>query len=804
MRITIDNLDGRGALDYSDAVCAEAPVTIERTLNAPSRCVAEVVPGVSGLPLPARRGRVVVTSEQGTVLFTGYLASEPIQRYAGVGVSGPVYRAALNAISDEWLLDKQSAGANGSAVCTAVGVSGANLLAQLTQAAQNPVGSVSSTLAVATGGSARAVGAFAVQPAANWSTNAGAAANATYASYRVLDGTIALSPAGSVTHAVGDGDGSLSLSEMTLANVRELANDVTLSGAEEPAAYVQEVFQGDGTTAVFNLSEAAYQSAERTLLRDSFQEAGFDATQWMLRDAGGRFQLTSAGLTVEGGNGFDGQTTISAVNAVEMGGALIAELSGVTFSAASDGMLAGFYSGSAVLEDCFAGFRVRQSASTTGGNTIVVPVLNGAEVGTAFQPQPGHAYTMRLRLFCVEMQRVPQRYYCMVDGDVQGFGAVNGVTAPMQAVFELVDEGVSSNTPVTVLYDSVAMGAPLSNAPASATFVLANATSLFATIASVQMLNPGPLCVVSTLANGAQQTRLTGLPGQGVDCEVNYGSATGTHGKLTFFAGRVPAPDERINVFYRTERRSVARLADAASVAAENAAGAGVAVPGVSRWLGKVNEPAARSSADCEAAAQAVLAMSTARSASLRGSYVWMNPANDIWPGDVLQVHTGNTALALLIRSVQIVDGHALPELMRYKISFANDWATEWADGLGLKLSESIAHDAALPATAASGPSQVLTNLQELAVMSLTDSAIQVDAGLEAPAGGGFEVRRRDWAFGVGVDALDLVLRSPVRSFSIPRASQVERYYVRMYDGSTPPVYSRFSSAVYVNWPVAS
>jgi hypothetical protein len=29
----------------------------------------------------------------------------------------------------------------------------------------------------------------------------------------------------------------------------------------------------------------------------------------------------------------------------------------------------------------------------------------------------------------------------------------------------------------------------------------------------------------------------------------------------------------------------------------------------------------------------------------------------------------------------------------------------------------------------------------------------------------------------------------------------MEQYYIRMYDGSTPPNYSRFSSAVFVNLP---
>jgi hypothetical protein len=43
------------------------------------------------------------------------------------------------------------------------------------------------------------------------------------------------------------------------------------------------------------------------------------------------------------------------------------------------------------------------------------------------------------------------------------------------------------------------------------------------------------------------------------------------------------------------------------------------------------------------------------------------------------------------------------------------------------------------------------------------------------------------------------VLRSPVNNFTIPREAAVEQYYIRMYDGSTPPNYSRFSSAVFAN-----
>ncbi len=88
-----------------------------------------------------------------------------------------------------------------------------------------------------------------------FSVNAADAASSAYAAYRALNGQILIQPVGNVTHAFSDANGTLSVSELQTSAVRELANDVTLSGAEEPAAYIEENFFGDGTTTVFNLSE---------------------------------------------------------------------------------------------------------------------------------------------------------------------------------------------------------------------------------------------------------------------------------------------------------------------------------------------------------------------------------------------------------------------------------------------------------------------------------------------------------------------------------------------------------------------
>jgi len=795
VRITIDNLDGLGAIDYTEAVAVDGAIKLQRLLNAPTRCTAEIVLGVGGLAEPVRRGRVAVTAADATLLFTGYLATEPVRSYAGSASEGAVYRGRITAVSDEWLLDNLGSGA-GLRDVESLGLGGTALVAQMALRAQAG-GSAGVTVGAA--GTVATTGAFSARAASPFSTNAANAASSAYAAYRALNGQILIQPVGNVTHFLSDADGTLVVSQLQTGAVRELANDVTLSGEEEPAAYISENFFGDGTTTVFELSEAAYRGSNGTLVMDSFNEGVFNPAQWMVTDSGSHFSLSSAGLTMSGGTGSDGQTTLTAIDAIEMGGTIVVQLGGVVLSSACNGILAGLYEGSYALADCFAGFRVRQSVSGTGGVTVIVPVVNGVEVGTVFAPIAGHSYTLRMRLHCVEMQRVRQRYYCMVDGVVQGFGDLGGVAAPMDVTFEVVDEGTASNTPATVLYDSGAAGVGIASSPATCSFVVANAAQMFGSVGSVSVTRTGSVWIVSTLPSGVLQTRLIGAAGQGVDCSVAAGTAAGSPGKVTFLAGRVPVAGERVTVSYRNQRRSVARLADAASVAAEAVNGA----PGTCRWLGKVTLPAARSSVDCESATQAVLAFATSRTAAVAGTYAMVNPVQDVWPGDVLAVTSAGVTSSLLVRGVVVQDGGAVPEVRYYKVSFANDWAAEWGAGIGLKLSEEIAADAILPQTALSAPGQVLANLQHLSVTTLTNAAMQVDAGTAPPAGGGFEVRLKDWEFGVGVDAADLVLRSPVRSFSVPVAAQVQRFFVRMYDASTPPLYSRFSSAVFVNIPVS-
>jgi hypothetical protein len=796
VQLTIDNLDGLGAVAYTAAIDASEPFAIERTLNAPSilkalLCLAGQSPA---LAIPARRGRVVVTSAAGATLFTGYLATEPAPVYAGEASHGAVYRYALSAVSDEWLLDKLSPG---FLFGPGLGIGSGNLLAALASQLATQFGEAAlETSSLAAG---QTIGVFEPSPeAATWSAQAGALASSAYSAYTALGGSLGLSKLTSVQHILSDGDGSLALDALKISSVRELANDVTVTGAEEPSAYWTELFLGDGATTVFDLlgQPDAPNAGKVTLLADSFNASTLNPQTWQITDPGAHLSLSGAGLTCSGGNGLDGQTTLIAWNPLELGGTLVLELGTTLLSIGSTGVIAGLYAGLPVQANCLAGFNIRQSDA----QTLATPLVNGVETGTSLTVLPGHAYTLRLRLHCPEMLRLQQIFYALTGtstGDeVQQFGGGDS-SDPLSLVFEVRDEGLASNTPVTILYDGA-----LASAPAQASLVLMNSLNLVASIGSLNVASTGSCWIRSTSTTGTSWTRLIGTLAEGVDCSVTS-SATG---HVTFFNGRVPAAGEIVAVSYRGRQRAVARLADPTSLAAEAAGRA----PGTARWLGHITQPPARCQQDCENAAQAILTFATNRAAALSGSYLAVNPSGgDIWPGDTLAFPTNGYAFSGIVRRVTVSTQGESPEALTYHIAFANDWA----EGIGLKLSETLEAGVILPETALdlttgaipSIPPHVLANLQQITIAPASAS-LSIDAGLDPPAGGGFEVRRRDGGWGTGLTGSlsgGLVLRSPVRGFSIPTSAAQETFYLRMYDASTPPLYSRYSAAIANNLPTS-
>jgi hypothetical protein len=172
--------------------------------------------------------------------------------------------------------------------------------------------------------------------------------------------------------------------------------------------------------------------------------------------------------------------------------------------------------------------------------------------------------------------------------------------------------------------------------------------------------------------------------------------------------------------------------------------------------------------------------------------------AADVWPGDALLLNAPSTDLdaQVVVRTVKVSYRASYPDLVEYAITFANDWAND----LAIKTSASVPADAWLPAPVTP---TFIDNLSELAVTSINGNNVTINTGKTAPPGGGFEIRRRDFAFMPGEDS-DLVMRGRQPTMTFTRVSASDRFYIRMFDGGTPPCYSEFSAALFFNLPLGS
>jgi hypothetical protein len=221
-------------------------------------------------------------------------------------------------------------------------------------------------------------------------------------------------------------------------------------------------------------------------------------------------------------------------------------------------------------------------------------------------------------------------------------------------------------------------------------------------------------------------------------------------------------------------------------------------LPSEATWIGSVTNPPARSSQDCLNAALAIEQAAASVSALWSGTYKGsrMSFATDVWPGDALLLNAPSAKLnaQVVVRMVRVSYLPSYPDLVEYEIQFANDWA----DDLAIKTSATVPADTWLPAPVA--PTW-LANLNSLTVTSLNGSSVTINAGATPPTGGGFEIRLRDFGFMAGADPT-LVMRSTQSAITITRQSVNDKFYIRMYDGSTPPNYSEFSTALFINLPL--
>jgi hypothetical protein len=431
---------------------------------------------------------------------------------------------------------------------------------------------------------------------------------------------------------------------------------------------------------------------------------------------------------------------------------------------------------------CIAGFQATAQPGT--GAVSLQPLIQGSAVGTAYAINPSYQYTLRVRLHCAESEREQASYYSYGDsGQVANGGDWNPAAGNVQMEIQEFVNGVGG-MPV-MLYDGA-----IASLLVSCSVVAVSSINLIGTMRAINLTNLGSGWVVSTPLSGSPYTRRVGTTAEAAECHLDR------TGKLVFYTGYAPVAGEQIEVSYRTVGRAVGRSVNTASQQALALAG----MPTEAAWIGSVTSPPTRSSADCRNAALTIEKVSAGVSALWSGTYKGnrMSFAADVWPGDALQLNAPSLSLnaQVVVRQVKVSYSASYPDLVEYAIAFANDWA----DDLAIKTSETVPADAWLPAPVAPA---FLANLNTLTVTALNGSTVSINAGVTPPTGGGFEIRLRDFAFMPGEDP-DLVMRAILPNMTFSRISAADRFYIRMYDGSTPPNYSEFSTALFINLPLGS
>ena len=264
-----------------------------------------------------------------------------------------------------------------------------------------------------------------------------------------------------------------------------------------------------------------------------------------------------------------------------------------------------------------------------------------------------------------------------------------------------------------------------------------------------------------------------------------------------------------LEVHYRGHGRAMARVTNAASIAAEQRG----TVDGVRAAVRHVKAPPARTSVDCENAALAIV--TDGATSGCTGKYqTWSDflpgGAADIFPGDALAVNIASRAavVQVIVKEVTIAMNDLAGEHCLYEIQFEDAASADLAFDFDSQIIASFESNSVLTTAFLGLPaipttdigSTTLPSLISAAITDVSSTTVSLDAGLAPRPGGGIEVRWSDFGWGPDNDQ-NLAGRFTTQTFTLPRLAKAQDYFLRQYDGSTPPKYSRFTSALHVSYP---
>lgn len=795
MILLIDNNDGLGPQDYSAWVDADQPPKITRLLNAAASMTVSLVASDATFHVPGGGARVILQRSDGLVLFTGYFEVAPEWQCLGRGQQA-AWRYVLHATDDTIALDR-------------------NAMPARTSLASRTAGSALATLAndVLPGGldtsgvqDVGPVNQFQVIPQKAWTAHAQELACMTRATYRVSDGELLFQPVGQQTLTISESDPNFTPAALILEQPDALHNDVTIIGELEPTVYVRDYFLGNGTTLAFYLSHKPFGATVTaapgygepssqpalwspvnadekifTICEDDYTEAQLSPTLWDVDDPNGSLSLHGGQLCVNGG-----PATITYVEQMELAAGLLLQHGRFTFAGASSGIVGGLYSGTVSPGNCVAGFNI----TPAGSNCAIQAMINGSATGPVITTTPGHRYTFATQLVANEAHRVHQTYYSTAHPAGEGRGG-DAITATLRIVLSVHDVDPANPAtivaPATLLYDNV-----VGTSPGFVNYAPISATSLAGSVSFTRMQRTVGTEVRSMVPNGAFRTRLGGGMTDGGEC---YVSSSGT---LEFYAPYPPQANEQIVVAYRGSARALARVQDPVSIAEhEQGNDAGRRV-----YVRHLKSPLAPTSIDAENAAMALLddAVQPAWIGEYQAASDFL-PAQDVLPGDAIQISAPSrgASFTAVVREVGVSVISPADDRSLYSIKFANDAAQPLAltfEQMTLPGPVSTIYNTGLGSSG-----QYIDSLTAAQITDVIASEITIDAGVAPPSGGGIEVRWSDGGWGTS-DSGNLAGRFTTQTFTLPRLSRVQGYYLRQYDGSLPAKYSRYSALLHVDYPL--
>jgi hypothetical protein len=297
-------------------------------------------------------------------------------------------------------------------------------------------------------------------------------------------------------------------------------------------------------------------------------------------------------------------------------------------------------------------------------------------------------------------------------------------------------------------------------------------------------------------ASASYVTQLVESLSNGGECSIASSTT------LDFYPQYVPPLNTLIVVSYRGSGRAVAEVMNSAGIAGLQS-GADNGVRGVVRTM---KTPSARTQADCENAALAIL--DDAGSLAGEGSYqTWSDflpgGAADIFPGDAVTVNvpSQNAVFSAIVRTVSVDVVDPVNDRGMYTIEFANDLAAPLALQDQSSATTVPLQDMPVRLATTQVGAYYLAALTNAQITQVTSTTVQVDAGMSPGSGFGIEVRAHDFGWGTANDR-NLLGRFSSQTFSLSRLARTQNYFLRLYDNSSPPRYSRYAAALHVDYPL--